>query len=136
MVVPRAGTSVVVPSGRRRRGHRRVRPISRLLRGRDRLGGGLQREAPSGQSGRGVFRGRKSPDFEAFGGLDEVAELGFGDRGLALVHEVHDALDFPAADVLEHYDRVLAGIVDEDLLEVGAARDVSLKANVSQSRIH
>ena len=62
------------------------------------------------------------PHLEALGGLYEAGELRLGHRRLALVHEVHDALHFPSANVLQNDDRVLARVVDEDLLEIGARR--------------
>jgi hypothetical protein len=48
--------------------------------------------------------------------------LRLGDRGLALVHEVDDALDLPASDVFEDNDGVFAGVVGKDLLKVGTEK--------------
>ena len=70
-----------------------------------------------------VVGGGEAADLEALGGLDEAGELGLGHRGLALVHEVDDALHLPPAHVLQHDDRVLARVVDEDLLEIGAGME-------------
>jgi hypothetical protein len=70
-----------------------------------------------------VVRGRESPHFESLCCLDEAGKLGLRHRGLALVHEVNDALHLPSSDVLEHDDGVLARVVDEYLLEVWAERE-------------
>ena len=69
-----------------------------------------------------VVGGGEAAHLEALGGLYEAGELRLGHRRLALVHEVHDALHFPSANVLQNDDRVLARVVDEDLLEIGARR--------------
>jgi hypothetical protein len=69
-----------------------------------------------------LIRGGQSPDFERLSGLDEAGQLGLWDRGLALVHEVNDALDFPTSDVFEDDDRVFAGVVGEDFLKIGAEK--------------
>ena len=42
----------------------------------------------------------KTAHFESLSGFDEWGELSFRDWGFALVHEVHNALDFPAANIL------------------------------------
>ena len=68
-----------------------------------------------------VGRG-EAAHLEALGRLDETRELRLRHRRLALVHEVDDALHFPSANVLQNDDRVLARVVDEDLLEIGAER--------------
>ena len=81
-------------------------------------GGGGGRDA---HAGRQLVRGGQPAHLEALRGLDEAGELRLGHGGLALVHEVEDALHLPAAHVLQHHDGVLAGVVHEDLLEVGAA---------------
>ena len=73
-----------------------------------------------------VVGGGEAADLEALGGLDEAGELRLGHRGLALVHEVDDALHLPPAHVLQHDDRVLARVVDEDLLEIGAGREAKM----------
>jgi hypothetical protein len=71
-----------------------------------------------------VIWGRQTSNFEALGGLYERGQLGLRHRGLTLVHEVDDALDLPAADVLQHNDWVLAWIVCEDLLEVWTGKKI------------
>ena len=80
-----------------------------------------------------VVGGGEAADLEALGGLDEAGELRLGHRGLALVHEVDDALHLPPAHVLQHDDGVLARVVDEDLLEIGAGREEE-EANMSVCR--
>jgi hypothetical protein len=67
--------------------------------------------------------GGQAPDLERFRGLDEAGQLGLWDRGLALVHEVDNALDLPSSDVLEDDDWVLAGVVHEDFLKVRTERE-------------
>jgi len=64
--------------------------------------------------------GGQPADFERLRGLDKAGQLGLWDGGLALVHEVDDALHLPASDVLEDDDGVLARVVGEDFLKVGA----------------
>ena len=63
--------------------------------------------------------GGESSDFEGLGCLDEAGQLGLGDGGFTLVHEVDDALHLPTSDVLEDDDGVLARVVGEDFLKVG-----------------
>ncbi len=63
---------------------------------------------------------RESSHHEGLRGLDEAVDLSLRHRGLAAVHEVHDALSLPTVDVLEHHNGVLAGVLREDLAEVGA----------------
>ena len=91
--------------------------VPAALVGRGVLDGGGARV---GGVGGGGLAGGQAADLEALCGLDEALELGLGHGGLALVHEVDDALDLPAEDVVEHDDGVLAGVVLEDLAEVGA----------------
>jgi len=66
--------------------------------------------------------GGQPADFERLRGLDKAGQLGLWDGGLALVHEVDDALHLPASDVLEDDDGVLARVVGEDFLKVGAEK--------------
>jgi len=66
--------------------------------------------------------GGESANFERFCGLDEAGQLRLWDGGLPLVHEVDDALDLPSSDVLEDDDGVLARVVGEDFLKVGAKK--------------
>ena len=66
--------------------------------------------------------GGEAAHLEALGRLDEARQLRLWHRRLTLVHEVHDALHFPSANVLQNDDRVLARVVDEYLLEIGAER--------------
>ena len=95
-------------------------------------GGGVARPSPvpsrevgrgagDAHSGRQLVAGGQAAHLQTLRGLDEAGELGLGHRGLALVHEVQDALHLPAAHVLQHHDGVLAGIVDEYFLEVRTA---------------
>ena len=72
---------------------------------------------PGGQ----LVTGGQTSDLEALRRLDEGGELRLQHGGLALVHEVEDALHLPAPHVFQHNYGVLAGILHEDLLEVGAA---------------
>lgn len=70
-----------------------------------------------------LVAGCEAPHFQGLRSLDQTGQLGLGHAGLALVHEVEDALHLPAADVFQHDDGVLAGVVHKDLLEVrGAGR--------------
>ena len=82
------------------------------------VGGACGRDA---NSWRQLFTGTQTSDLEALGRLDEGGQLRLQHLGLALVHEVEDALHLPAPHVLQHHYRVLAGILHKDLLEVGAA---------------
>ena len=81
--------------------------------------GGRGRDA---DPGRKLVTGGQSSDLEALRRLDEAGQLRLRYGGLALVHEVEDALHLPAPHVLQHHDGMLAGVLHEDLLEVGAAR--------------
>ena len=81
--------------------------------------GGRGRDA---DPGRKLVTGGQSSDLEALRRLDEGGQLRLRHGGLALVHEVEDALHLPAPHVLQHHDGMLAGVLHEDLLEVGAAR--------------
>ena len=117
------GAGVLVAVGGEGRGGGRV-PAPGVGRagGSRPLGGGPGRGGADVGRGRGaaVVPGGEAANLEALCGLDEALELGLGHGGLALVHEVDDALDLPAEDVVEHDDGVLAGVVLEDLAEVGA----------------
>ena len=76
-----------------------------------------------GHGARMSIRRCEASDLEAFRGLDQTRELSFRHRCLPLVHEVDDALYFPSPYILQHDDGVLAGIVDEDLLKIGTAKN-------------
>ena len=81
------------------------------------VGGG----AGDAHSRRQLVAGGQASHLQTLRGFDETGELGLGHRGLALVHEVQDALHLPAAHVLQDHDGVLPGIVDEYFLEVRTA---------------
>lgn len=49
---------------------------------------------------------------------NEVLKLGFRHWSLALVHEIHDTLDFPTLDIFQHNDWVLPWVVYKNLLEI------------------
>ena len=68
-----------------------------------------------------LVAGRQAAHLQRLGRLDQAGQLGLGHRRFALVHEVEDALHLPAEHVFQHDDRVFAGVLDEDRLEVGAA---------------
>ena len=59
---------------------------------------------------------------EALGDLEQRADLLLRHVYLTLVHELDRRLHLRPLDVLHYDDRVLAGIVEEERLEVGAAR--------------
>lgn len=64
----------------------------------------------------------QSSDFEAFGDFQQRPDLLLADVDLPFVHELHDSLQFGPFDVLQNDNRVLAGVVEEQTLEIWTAR--------------
>ena len=100
--------------------------VAAVRRGRGRIAavaaaGQVGRCAAEADAGRKLVAGCQAAHLQRLGRLDEAGEAWLRDAGFALVHKVEDALHLPAEDVLEHDDRVFAGVVDENFLEVGGA---------------
>ncbi|KAH9402817.1 hypothetical protein TYRP_015574 [Tyrophagus putrescentiae] len=64
---------------------------------------------------------RQALHLQRLGGLQQRPQLRVADVDLAAVHEVNDGAQVLVAHVLQYHNRVLAGIVEEQITKVGAA---------------